>query len=295
MKIIRRVLGVLVMVAGILGLVLSVAGLAMVWVAKPTVAATAGTTLDTLNQSVVTSQNVMEITREALGATTDSVDALSVMLRTTATTVDDTQPVLDEFNTVMATTLPSTLEAASDSLYAAQQAAAVLEEAIESLEAFRSLISATPLLGGLLPEPEASYDPEVQLADSLGELAYNLEELPDTFITMSEGLSTTDEQLVDVQANLITMSDSVVVISSSLSEYEAMIVQSQSSMDELRAILSATQDNLPTILNGVAIGLSLFFVWLLAAQVVIFSQGLELYRGTAERMGGEAEGAFGQD
>ncbi|NLE99850.1 MAG: hypothetical protein GX601_02620 [Anaerolineales bacterium] len=289
MKFIRRFLGVLVMCAGLLGLVLSLAGLIGVWIAKPTVAAFATTTIDTLGESVVTSQNVMEITGEALGATVDSVDALSDMLSTTAATVEDTQPVLDEFNVIMATTLPSTLQATTDSLYTAQEAAQVLESTIKSLDAFRFVLSATPLVGGFVEQPAESYNPQKPLADSLGELAANLEALPETFIGMSEDLSTTDEKLTDVQENLITMSDSVRLISSSLNEYEDMVIQSKSSMDNVTSILVSTQSNLPNILNGVAIALTLFFVWLLAAQVVIFSQGLELYRGTAGRMESEAK------
>jgi hypothetical protein len=80
------------------------------------------------------------------------------------------------------------------------------------------------------------------------------------------------------------MSDSVGLISSSLGEYEKMITQSQSSMDNLISILTNIQSNLATILNGVAIVLTLFFLWLLAAQIVILSQGWELYQGTADRM-----------
>jgi len=38
------------------------------------------------------------------------------------------------------------------------------------------------------------------------------------------------------------------------------------------------------MLNGAAIVVSLFFLWLLAAQVVIFSQGWEPFQGTAGRM-----------
>ena len=37
-----------------------------------------------------------------------------------------------------------------------------------------------------------------------------------------------------------------------------------------------------------ATALTLFFAWLLAAQVVILSQGRELYRGTADRMESQA-------
>lgn len=287
MNVIRRILGVLVMLAGILGLVLSLAGLVMVWVAKPTVAVYAGSTIDTLNQSVVTSQRVMDVTKQALGGTIDSVDALSAMLTTTAATVEDTKPVLEKIDTIMSTTVPSTLEAATDSLYTAQEGARVLESTLQSLDAFRFLLSSTPLIGNLVPVSGEPYNPEKPLAESLGELASNLEGLPGTFVEMSADLSATDDKLSAVQGNLITMSDSVGLISSSLGEYEKMIVQSRSSMDNLTSILTNMQDNLDTILNGVAIVLSLFFAWLLAAQIVILSQGWELFQGTAGRMEGE--------
>jgi uncharacterized coiled-coil protein SlyX len=284
MKVIRRILGVLVMIAGILGLALSLAGLVGVWVAKPTVTTYANTTIDTLNKSVTTSQNVMEITGQALGATVDSLDALSTMISTTAATVDDTTPVLIDINTIMSDTLPSTLEAATTSLTTAQEAAAVLESTIKSLDSFRFLLSASPLLGNLVDQTGGSYNPEVPLADSLGELASSLEGLPDKFVNMSVSLNSADDNLVSIQESLITMSNSVGLISSSLSEYEKMIIQSQSSMDNLTSMLTNIQSNLATILNAVALVLTLFFLWLLAAQVVILSQGWELYQGTADRM-----------
>ncbi len=289
MKIIRRLLGVFVMIAGILGLVLSLAGLVSVWVVKPTVVAYSSTTIDTLSESITTSQDVMRITAQALGATVDSVDALSEMLVTTAATVEDTKPVLDEFDTIMATTLPSTLKATTDSLHTAQEAAKVLESTIQSLDAFRFLLSGAPLIGDIVGEQGGTYNPEKPLAVTLGELAANLEGLPDTFVEMSANLRDTDENLASIQGNLVTMSTSVKTISSSLSEYENMVIQSKSSMDEVKTILVTIQNNLTTILNWVVIVITLFFVWLLAAQVVILSQGWELYKGTADHLGTEEE------
>ena len=289
MKAIRRILGVLVMLAGLLGLLLSLAGLVMVWVAKPVVADYGGTTIDTLKESVVTSQEVVDVTEQALGATIDSVDELSDMLSTTGATVEETKPVLDKIDTIMSTTLPSTLQAATDSLYTAQEAAKVLESTLKSLDTFRFLLSATPMLGDLLPQTGEVYNPEKPLADSLGELAANLKGLPDTFVAMSGDLAATNDNLAAIQENLLSMSDSVKLISSSLSEYQTMVIQSKSSMDNLTSILTSIQSNLPTILNVGAIVLSLFFVWLLAAQIVILTQGWELYQGTADRMEGKAE------
>lgn len=290
MKFLRRVLGALVMVAGILGLLLSLAGLVGIWMIKPTLAGYLNMTVDTLSSSVTTSQDVMKVTGEALGATVDSVDALSSMLGTTAGTVEDSMPVITQLNTIMGDTVPSTLESATDSLKTAQQAAAVLDSSIKSLDTFRFVLSSVPMVGSFVEAPSQPYNPEVPLADSLGELATNLEGLPATFTEMSTNLEKVDDNLETVQGNLITMSESVALISRSLGEYETMIKQSQSSMDDVKLILVNIQKNQANILNGIAIGFSLFFSWLLAAQVVILSQGWELWQGTAGRMeSGEAK------
>ena len=284
MKSLRRLLGVFVMIAGVLGLLLSLAGLVSVWVVKPTVVGYVNSTILTLDNSIGTSQKAMEVTAQALGETVTSVNALSNMLSTTATTVKETQPVLDQINLMMGKTVPSTLQSASDSLKTAQQAAEVLDSAIKSLDNFRAVLSATPMLGMFVEMPDQPYNPDVPLASSLGELATTIESLPDTFTDMSSNLDKADDNMVTIQSNLTTMSDSVSLISESLSEYEAMVDQSQSSMDDLKSLLTNIQGNLTNILNGVAIVMSLFLLWLLAAQVVILSQGWELYQGTADRM-----------
>jgi uncharacterized protein YukE len=286
MSVLRRILGVLVMIAGILGLVLSLAGLVATWMVTPTVAVYANSTIDTLNASISTSQYAMEVTGQALGATVDSIDALSAMLSTTADSVKDTKPVFEQINFLMGETLPSTLESATDSLNTAQEAAVILDSAIKSLDTFRFLLSGAPLIGSLVETPEQAYNPQVPLADSLGELAITLGGLPDTFSEMAVNLDTADDNLDAIQGNLTTMSASTALISQSLSEYESMVLQSKSSMDNLSSILTNIQNNLANILNVAAIALSLFFFWFLAAQVVIFSQGWELYQGTAGRMEG---------
>lgn len=284
MKALRRILGALVMIAGILGIILSLAGVVSVWVVKPNVTNYVEITIQTIETSVITSQKALQVTGQALGATVVSVDALSTMLSTTAVSVEETQPVLDQLNVMMGETMPSSMESASDSLKTAQQAAVVLESAIKSLENFRAAMSATPLLSSLVEQPKQTYNPEVPLADSLGELATTLESLPATFTEMSADLDKADDNLVTIQSNLVTMSDSVGQISKSLSEYQAMITQSQSSMENLISILTNINNNLTSILNGVAMAFSLFFLWLLVAQVVILTQGWELYQGTASRM-----------
>jgi hypothetical protein len=284
MKVLRRILGILVMIAGVLGLVLSIAGLVGIWVLKPTVAGYVDSTIKTLSTSVTTSEKAMEITKQALGATVDSVDGLSAILATTASSVEDTKPIVAKVNTLMGENLPATFESATDSLKSAQQSAVVLDSAIRSLQTFQAAMSGVPLVNAFVEQPAQAYNPEKPLSESLGEVAAELEKLPPMFTSMAADMNKADDNLDTIQSGLTTMSGSVGMIAKSLSEYEAMITQSQASMQDVVTMLANIEANLNTILNGTAIVLSLFFFWLLAAQVVIFSQGWELFQGTAGRM-----------
>jgi hypothetical protein len=75
MKILRRLLGILVMIAGILGLVLSLAGL-VGYGSSSLIASAIRSTISTLFQRGRSLQ-AMDITNQALGATVD-IDALSL-------------------------------------------------------------------------------------------------------------------------------------------------------------------------------------------------------------------------
>jgi methyl-accepting chemotaxis protein len=288
MGILRRLLGVFVMLAGIVGLLLSLAGLAGLWMARPVLTESMHTIIATLTASLDVSQETLVITNEALGATATSVDALSDMLSTTATTVEDTQPVVTQLNDLLGEALPATLNAAADSLEAAEAAAQSLESAIQSFDTFRAVLGATPLISAFVPASQESYNPEKPLAESLGELRVSIEEMPPMFEGISDDVERAGGNLDLVKGNLDTMSQSVSMISTSLRQYQAMIGESQTSMMNLESMLVTLQDNLAIILNGTTIALGVFLAWLLAAQVVILSQGWELYHGTAGRMEGPA-------
>ena len=93
-----------------------------------------------------------------------------------------------------------------------------------------------------------------------------------------------DDNLASIQTSLTTMSISVNSISQSLGDSESMISQSQASMENLSPMLTSIQNNAAPVVNKVAWVLTLFLVWLLVIQIVIFRQGWELYPGTAGRM-----------
>jgi flagellin-like hook-associated protein FlgL len=280
----RRMLGVFVMGAGIIGLLLSLGGLIGVIVVRPRLYASLDATLTTLSSAVDTSQKTLVITDQALDAAISSVDTLSSMLSATAQTVADSLPVITQVRDLSGETLPATFTAVEDSLRAAQAAAQSLEGAIRSFESFRSVLGAVPFLSAVVPDAQTSYSPDKPLAVSLGEISASLDEMPDQFMAMSTSFASTDDDLSAVQSDLATMAGSVAQISTSLSQYQAMVKESQTSMENLQSLLTDARSRLPLALTGLTVALGLFFLWLMAAQVGIFSQGLELFHGTAQVM-----------
>lgn len=286
MNVLRKILGVFVMIAGLIGLVISIAGLAGLWMVRPSLTSSINTTIVTLTDTLDTSLSAMDVTNEALGGAVKSIDALSEMLANTADSVAKTQPVVDEVNGMMGETLPATFDAANDSLRAAEDAATSMEGAIKSFDSFRVVMGAVPMVSAFMPAADKPYSPEKPLAESLGDLAVSLEEMPATFKEISLNLDQADDNLELIKSNLDVMSANVSLISSNIGQYQTMIGDSKASMGNLKTMLVNIQANLERSVNMAAAALALFFLWLLAAQVVIFSQGIELFQGTAGRMEG---------
>ncbi len=281
---IRRLLGVFVMIAGVIGLIISLTGMVGVIILRPRAVAAASMTINTLYTSVDASQKTMEITGKTLDATITSVETLSSMLSTSAKSVADTQTVLDQLNSLTGDKLPVTLEAATSSLKAAEGAAKSLEDAIKSFETFQAIISNIPLLNSFVPDSGQKYLPQKPLADSLGELVVSLDGMPATFEGMSGNMEKAGSNLGKIQTDLDTMAENVALIAKGLNEYQVMIKDSQTSMGDLLVLLTTLKQNFNNIFNIIMIALTLFFLWMLATQVVIFSQGWELFQGTASRM-----------
>lgn len=284
MNVIRRFLGIFVMFAGVIGLILSLAGLVGLWVARPIMISTFTSTLNTLESSLSTSQETLDITGAALDATISSVNNLASMLDSTATTIKDTQPAINKTNLLMSETLPDSINNAVDSLKAAKSAATSLESAIKQFEMFQTMLGGVPILQAALPPAGKSYAPEVSLAESLDELGKSIQSMPDQLSGLSNDLDKTSTNLKDVEESLALMSSNVSLIAESLGEYNRMIEESRASTDNLYTLISGYRQNSGKFLNTTIAVLTLFLLWLLASQVVIFSQGYELYQGTADRM-----------
>lgn len=219
-KLVKRLLGLVLVVASLLGLALSVAGVAMV-----------PRTATRVNQGVLgaldVTANALDVTAEglnvALVAVGDASSALEAARATTlgvAQTVDDTRPMLRFMQDLAASDLPESIEATQTSLVAAEEAARVVDGTLDQLNAIA-------LLTGL------TYDPAVPLDEGVAGVADSLDGLPASFRAVAESLEAAEGNLSLTESQVADLAESLDAIEGSVSEAQTVVKQYQDLVDEL--------------------------------------------------------------
>ena len=264
MSIIRRIIGVLLILAAILGLVVSLGAMYVIWNAQGNLTTSLQNTIDLLSQTLETTAQGLVVTQQSLQNSVDLIGNLQSTVETTAKAINSTNPMVDEIGRLMREDLPETIQATQTSLLTAQQSAATIDTVLRAM-------SGIPLIG-----PSIGYDPEVSLSDALGQVAQNLDDLPDAFFGIQENLQNTQDNLQTFEADLTVMAASVGQIQSSVAQYDQVIGGYQASLDQVIAQLDALSANLPNIVRMLSIGLTAFLVWMAIAQLGLITQGWEL-------------------
>jgi ABC-type transporter Mla subunit MlaD len=271
MSILRRIIGVLLILAAILGLIVSIGAMYIIWNVQDNITTSLQNTIDLLGQTLETTAQGLVVTQAALQNSVDMIGSLQSTVETTAEAIGTTDPLLEEISGLLAEKLPNTIRATQTSLETAQQSAATIDTVLRAM-------SGIPLIG-----PSIGYDPQVPLSDALGDVAQQLENIPDTFLAMEEKLATTQSSMQTFQADLTVMADSVGQIQASVAQYDQVIGGYQASLERVLAQLETLSANLPNIVRTLTIGLTAFLVWMAIAQIGLFTQGWELLTETKEQ------------
>jgi len=212
--------------------------------------------LDTTSQG-------LQITRQALKTSIESVQAVQLILSDTRTTLETAMPVVDTVQTLMADELPATLRAAQTSLETAQEAARIID----------AVLRAVTMLN-----PEA-YQPPKPLHEALGEIAETIQPLPEKFEAISQELKESQSQFEAVQSDMAMIEARIADIETNLNEFDAVARGYKQAINRFSWSLKRWQGQLPRMVTLADIGVTIFFLWMCMAQIGLYYQGIELIKG----------------
>lgn len=264
MSVVRKLIGVLLILAAIIGLVFSIGGIIMFRQIEPKLTAGIQNTIDVLSQTLETTAQGLTVTSAALESAVQTISALEQTVQTTATTVKSSAPLVADISKLMEDDLPTTIGATETSLRSAQQSAQVIDSLLGTL-------SSIPLIGAGL-----NYNPDVPLSEALGEVATSIGDLPESLAGMQSSLEDSSSNLENFEADLTMMASSIGEIENSVSQYTDVIQGYKDTISRLQAQMEMLKRNIPTYIHYLVLGLTIFFIWMAIAQLGLLTQGWEL-------------------
>lgn len=267
---IARSIAVLLILTALTGIGLSVSGIVIARQVRPLAAAWGTKQMDTAQNTLSSLDEALSILEDTLHTADTSLQSVNETLKVSAQTLGDTQPILNETQTLLDKQIPHTITETQAALYTAQQGMGLIEQTLR-------IITLIPLMPG---EP---YQPQTSLSDSLGQIAWNLGQIPQSTAALSDGVQISKANLATLQINLLSISLQLDDIQENLQGVLDTLPQYHQTIAAQQAQITSLRQQFPRWINLLTGALTAFLVWLGLTQVGLLLQGVDWWqRGNGE-------------
>ncbi len=265
----RRLTGIVFMLAAVAGVIFSVVGLIQVWRYRPLVTQTVTDNLVLFDQTLNTTQQGLTIVSQVVQTTTVDVGSLQTTIQALAKAIHDTNPMLDSLTRLTGTDFPAAVSATQTSLASAQSSALLIDNVLAALT-------------NIPFSPVAAYKPAIPLHTALSQVSASLATLTPSLATINTSLANGQTNLGVVEAELDNISATTKGISDTLGSAQTVIDQYQAVTAQLKLRVEATQLAAPGWLTTATWVLTFVLGWLFVAQLGLAAQGLDMLHGRRE-------------
>jgi hypothetical protein len=261
----KRLFGLGLMIASLVGLAGAVAGLIFVPRTADRIALEFQTALGSTVAVLDTASTTLGLVEETLGETAAAIGAAESALGDVESTLGDSADTIDSLDGLLGTDLPQIILSTRQSLKTTQASAEVIESMLSGLNAISGLTG-------------VSYEPEVSLADSVGEIDAELAGLPASLQEVAENLGTVGGDLESTQEEIDALGQRVLEIEATIEESRIVIADYRVTLDDLAVNLAVLEERTPAWLGRGRTVVTFLLIWFGLAQIGLFWQGWEMLR-----------------
>jgi chromosome segregation ATPase len=261
---IKRILGICLIVFSALGLVISLSGLLAVFVVSRGAAQSAHDALMPTLDALETTSQSLNVVHSALGEAQDALSTMETVTEGTDDSLQNTEALIGSLSDALTGDLRRVILNSQRALTASQEGAAVIEEMLYGLNVISGLTG-------------VAYRPEMSLTESFALISESLDTVPETLGEVDENLTAIEENLGAVQTGVADLTDT-------LDESEEILVAAQTSVEdynnlvqELYLSISGLQQNLPNWIRLATYALYFLLAWLAISQIGLLWQGWEMF------------------
>jgi hypothetical protein len=267
--ILRRIIGILLVLAAVAGIIFSLIGLIEIWRYRPVVTKTVIDNLALGDQALSTTQDVLTLVGQVVQTTSSDVASLQATTQALAQAIHDTNPMLDSLVSLTNKDFPAAVSATQTSLASAQSSALLIDNVLAALT--------------IVPfSPVAAYKPDVPLHTALAQVSTSLDPLISSLATINTSLTDGKTNLGVMEGELTKISETTQEISDTLDSAQTVIDQYKAVTAQVKASVETAQRGANTWMMAITWILSFVLGWLLIAQLGLGMQGLDILRGRRE-------------
>ena len=279
MILIKRLLGIVVILTALLGMGLSGG---IYWYghqAIETAVAQSDGALATLGTTLQTTQDVLGVAKTSLNDVGTILGTVEGTTDNLAQTIRDTGPFLDQIDTIATEQVPDSLQTFNDVIPNIATVAGTVDNTLTILSGFgfeRNLDYGLVKLGTISFDLGIDYNPTVRFDESIRQLGASIEDLPDQLRTLDSHLAVTAENLEAISVDITTLGVNISDINETigttpalLDEYITTLTQIQDSISQTRLQITQQEANAKLVVTVLA-------VWFGLTQIAFLYLGTEL-------------------
>jgi hypothetical protein len=263
--ILKRLIGILFVIAAIAGIIFSLLGLTGIWRYRAVVTQTVLNNLTLSDQALGTTEQVLTIASQVVQATTTDVASMQATTQAVTLAIHNTNPMLDSLVSLTQKDLPAAVSATQTSLASAQSSALLIDNVLTALTS--------------IPFSPITYKPSVPLHTALAQVSTSMDSLLPSLAAINTSLTDGQTNLSAVNVELTKISATTQGISGTLASAQTVIDQYKATTSQLKANVETAQRQASAWILAIAWILSFLLGWLLIAQLGLGMQGLDLVRG----------------
>ncbi len=284
--IIRKILGLIMLLTGLVILTSAFAG---AYLAGDALAAVGDSITDSLalaSQSLDSARATLGLARDSINDVYGGLDTAVGATASAAQTIDGSRPLIDNVATVTTQQVPEAVEGIQAALPNMIQVAAVIDNTLTTLSSV-GIDRDIPLpFGGSIPlkfDLGIDYNPTTSFDDSLRVFEASLTGLPESLRGLEDDLQTTNSNLALLAADLQATSENLTTINTRIGESLPLLDQYTQLVDDLGATLTHIETNLGGRLDLIRTIVIALLIAIGLTQLAPIYLGWELLSGRRDR------------
>jgi len=270
----RRILGVAMLLIGLSGLAVSAGGAIYGRFLIDSVIQELDRSLDLAAQSLDTVKGTLLLAQTTAAEVNDGLDAVESAAINVSQTISQTRPLLGELGQLVSRDVPDSLEAVESTMPDMAQAAAVVDDTLTVLSDLH--IEQTILGFPIYFDLGIDYAPEVPFEESVNQIGASLEGIAPRLRSLQVHVDATDGNLEAIGQDMVTLSEKVHTVNRSVADVAPLLEEYTRIVTETGDRVGQARIGLARQLNAAKLVITIAMAWIGLSQIAPLYLGWSL-------------------